>query len=152
MTDDENGKLNRIGINCLRSFPVYGNVIWGARTMDGADELASDWKYIPVRRTALFIEESLYRGTKWVVFEPNDEPLWSQIRLNIGAFMHDLFRKGAFQGKTPKEAYLVKCDSETTTQNDINSGIVNILVGFAPLKPAEFVIIQIQQLAGQIDT
>ncbi len=152
LTDNENGALNQIGVNCLRSFPIYGNIIWGARTVDGADQLASDWKYIPVRRTALFIEESLYRGTKWVVFEPNDEPLWAQIRLNVGAFMHDLFRKGAFQGKTPKDAYLVKCDSETTTQNDINSGIVNILVGFAPLKPAEFVMIQIQQLAGQIDT
>ncbi len=152
LTDNDNGQLNQLGINCLRSFPVYGNVVWGSRTTEGADQLASEWKYIPVRRTALFIEESLYRGTKWVVFEPNDEPLWAQIRLNIGAFMHDLFRKGAFQGKTPKEAYLVKCDSETTTQNDINSGVVNILVGFAPLKPAEFVMIQIQQLAGQIDT
>ena len=90
------------------------------------------------------------KETKWAVFEPNDEPLWSQIRLNVGAFMNDLFRKVAFQGRTPRQAYLVKCDSETTTQNDINLGIVNILVGFAPLKPAEFVIIQIQQLAGQI--
>jgi phage tail sheath protein FI len=102
-----------------------------------------------VRRTALYIEESLYRGTQWVVFEPNDEKLWSQIRLNVGAFMHSLFVKGAFQGTDPKQAYLVKCDSDTTTQTDIDSGIVNILVGFAPLKPAEFVIIQIQQLAGQ---
>jgi uncharacterized protein len=105
-----------------------------------------------VRRVALFLEESLYRGTQWVVFEPNDEPLWAQIRLNVGAFMNDLFRKGAFQGKTPTEAYFVKCDKETTTQNDIDQGIVNILVGFAPLKPAEFVIIQIQQMAGQIQT
>jgi len=105
-----------------------------------------------VRRTALFLEESLYRGTQWVVFEPNDEPLWAQIRLNVGAFMHDLFRKGAFQGATPREAYLVKCDAETTTQTDINNGVVNILVGFAPLKPAEFVIVQIQQLAGQIES
>jgi len=111
--------------------------------------MTSQWKYIPVKRTALYIEESLYRGTQWVVFEPNDEPLWAAIRLNIGTFMQDLFRKGAFQGQTPDEAYLVKCDKETTTQNDINQGIVNILVGFAPLKPAEFVIIQIQQLAGQ---
>lgn len=152
LTDEENGVLNQLGINCLRSFPVYGQLVWGARTLDGADQRASEWKYIPVRRTALFIEESLYRGTKWVVFEPNDESLWAQIRLNIGAFMHTLFRQGAFQGKTPKEAYLVKCDSETTTQNDINSGIVNIVVGFAPLKPAEFVIIKIQQLAGQIES
>ena len=112
--------------------------------------MASEWKYIPVRRTALFIEESLYQGLKWVVFEPNDEPLWAQIRLNVGAFMHTLFRQGAFQGASPKDAYLVKCDSETTTQNDINAGIVNILVGFAPLKPAEFVVIKLQQLAGQV--
>ncbi len=125
---------------------------WGARTLAGDDKLASEWKYVPVRRTALFLEESLFRGTQWVVFEPNDEPLWAQIRLNVGAFMQDLFRKGAFQGKTPREAYLVKCDGETTTQTDINNGVVNILVGFAPLKPAEFVIVQIQQLAGQIES
>ncbi len=151
LTDDENGELNQLGINCLRAFPVYGRLVWGSRTLDGADRLASEWKYIPVRRTALYIEESLYRGTQWVVFEPNDEPLWAQIRLNIGAFMHNLFKQGAFQGVKPKDAYLVKCDKETTTQNDINLGIVNILVGFAPLKPAEFVIIKIQQLTGQIE-
>jgi phage tail sheath protein FI len=151
-TDGENGTLNPVGINSLRNFPVYGNVVWGARTLDGADQRASEWKYIPIRRLALFLEESLYRGTKWVVFEPNDEPLWAQIRLNVGAFMHNLFRQGAFQGTTPREAYFVKCDKETTTQNDIDNGIVNIVVGFAPLKPAEFVIIKIQQLAGQIET
>jgi hypothetical protein len=125
-------------------------VVWGSRTLDGADQLASEWKYIPVRRMALFIEESLYRGSKWVVFEPNDEPLWAQIRLNFGAFMHNLFRQGAFQGSTPREAYFVKCDKETTTQNDIDRGIVNILVGFAPLKPAEFVMIKLSQIAGQV--
>ena len=152
MTDGENGKINPIGVNALRTFPVIGNVVWGARTLEGADILASEWKYIPVRRLALFIEESLYRGTQWVVFEPNDEPLWAQIRLNIGAFMQDLFRQGAFQGASPREAYLVKCDKETTTQNDIDRGIVNIVVAFAPLKPAEFVVIKIQQLAGQIET
>jgi uncharacterized protein len=150
LTDFENGQLNQLGINCLRSFPVNGRVVWGARTMRGADQLADEYKYVPVRRLALFIEESLYRGTQWVVFEPNDEPLWAQIRLNVGAFMQNLFRQGAFQGRSPREAYLVKCDSETTTQNDINLGIVNILVGFAPLKPAEFVVIKIQQLAGQV--
>jgi hypothetical protein len=150
LTDAENGELNPLGVNCLRSFPIIGRVVWGARTLQGANQLASEWKYVPVRRTALFLEESLYRGTQWVVFEPNDESLWAQIRLNVGAFMQGLFRQGAFQGKTARDAYLVKCDSETTTQNDINNGIVNILVGFAPLKPAEFVIIQIQQLAGQI--
>jgi hypothetical protein len=152
LTDGENGELNPLGINCLRSFPVTGRVVWGARTLRGADQLADEWKYIPVRRTALFIEESLYRGTQWVVFEPNDEPLWAQIRLNVGAFMHTLFRQGAFQGQTPKDAYFVKCDKESTTQNDINLGIVNIIVGFAPLKPAEFVIIKLQQMAGQIET
>jgi phage tail sheath protein FI len=152
LNDAENGELNPLGINCLRSMPASGRVVWGARTLQGDDRLASEWKYIPVRRTALFLEESLFRGTQWVVFEPNDEPLWAQIRLNIGAFMQSLFRQGAFQGKTPREAYFVKCDSETTTQTDIDHGIVNILVGFAPLKPAEFVVIKIQQLAGQIET
>jgi phage tail sheath protein FI len=150
LNDAENGQLNPLGINVLRSFPVTGRVVWGARTLRGADQLGDEYKYVPVRRLALYIEESLFRGTQWVVFEPNDEPLWSQIRLNVGAFMQNLFRQGAFQGKTPREAYLVKCDSETTTQNDINLGIVNILVGFAPLKPAEFVVIRIQQLAGQV--
>jgi phage tail sheath protein FI len=150
LTDLENGELNKLGINCLRSFPVTGRVVWGSRTLRGADQLGDEYKYVPVRRLALYIEESLYRGTQWVVFEPNDEPLWAQIRLNIGAFMQNLFRQGAFQGKTPNDAYRVKCDKETTTQNDINLGVVNILVAFAPLKPAEFVVIKIQQLAGQV--
>ncbi|MGE5806270.1 MAG: phage tail sheath family protein, partial [Ignavibacteria bacterium] len=150
LSDGENGILNPQVINTIRVF-LNGIVNWGARTMDGDDDFASEYKYIPVRRTALFIEESLYRGLKWVVFEPNDEPLWSQIRLNVGAFMHNLFRQGAFQGQTPKDAYFVKCDKETTTQNDINLGMVNIWVGFAPLKPAEFVIIYLQQMAGQIE-
>jgi phage tail sheath protein FI len=101
---------------------------------------------------ALYIEESLYQGLKWVVFEPNDEPLWAQIRLNVGSFMHQLYRQGAFAGATPRDAYLVKCDKDTTTQADVDRGIVNILVGFLPLKPAEFVVIRIQQLAGQIET
>jgi len=150
-SNDENGILNPRAINTIRSFPA-GVVSWGARTMDGDDGFGSEYRYVPIRRLALFIEESLYRGTQWVVFEPNDEPLWSQIRLNVGAFMHNLFRQGAFEGKTPLQAYFVKCDGETTTANDRNLGIVNILVGFAPLKPAEFVIIQIQQIAGQIQT
>ncbi len=151
LTDLENGQLNQLGINSLRAFPGSGKVVWGARTLRGADRLADEWKYVPVRRTALFIEESLYRGTQWIVFEPNDEPLWAQIRLNIGAFMHNLFRLGAFQGSTPKDAYFVKCDKETTNQTDVNSGVVNIVVGFAPLKPAEFVVIKLQQIAGQIE-
>jgi phage tail sheath protein FI len=152
LTDRENGELNPLGLNCLRTFPVYGTVAWGARTGFGADARADEYKYVPVRRLALFLEESLYRGTKWAVFEPNDEPLWAQIRLNLGAFMHTLFAQGAFQGRTPRDAYFVKCDKETTTQNDIDLGRVNIVVGFAPLKPAEFVIIRIQQIAGAIQT
>jgi phage tail sheath protein FI len=149
LSDAENGVLNPLGLNCSRTFPVYGTVLWGARTLLGADADQSQWKYVPVRRVALFIEESLYRGTQWVVFEPNDEPLWSAIRLNVGSFMQNLFRNGFFQGSTPNEAYFVKCDSETTTQTDIDNGVVNIIVGFAPLQPAEFVVIKIQQMAGQ---
>ncbi len=152
LTDLQNGALNPLGVNCLRTFPVYSHICWGARTLDGADVQASEWKYIPIRRLALFVEESLFRGTKWVVFEPNDEPLWAQIRLNVGVFMNGLFRQGAFQGSTPQEAYFVKCDKETTTQADRNLGIVNIEVGFAPLKPAEFVVITIQQIAGDLQT
>jgi phage tail sheath protein FI len=152
ITDEENGGLNPQGVNALRNFPIFGNVSWGGRTLEGADQQASEWKYIPIRRTALYIEESLYQGLKWVVFEPNDEPLWAQIRLNVGAFMNGLFRQGAFQGTTPRQAYFVKCDKETTTQADVDRGVVNILVGFAPLKPAEFVVIQIQQIAGQLET
>jgi phage tail sheath protein FI len=150
LTDLENGELNPVALNCLRTFPIVGTVVWGARTLEGADSQASEWKYLPVRRTALFIEESLFRGTKWILFESNDEPLWSQIRLNVGAFMRSLFNQGAFQGATPKDAYFVKCDLDTTTQDDINKGVVNILVGFAPLKPVEFVVIKISQIVGQI--
>jgi len=152
LSDLENGQLNPLGINCLRSFGVNGRVVWGARTLRGADVSADEYKYLPVRRLALFLEESLYRGTQWVVFEPNDEPLWAQVRLNVGAFMHGLFRQGAFQGTTPRDAYFVKCDNQTTTQTDINLGVLNVIVGFAPLKPAEFVVIHIQQMAGQIPT
>jgi phage tail sheath protein FI len=147
LTDAENGLLNPVGINCLRTFPAAGTVVWGARTLRGADQLGDEYKYLPVRRLALHIEESLFRGTRWVVFEPNDEPLWAQIRLNLGAFLHDLFRQGAFQGSTARDAYFVKCDRETTTATDVDAGRVNILVGFAPVRPAEFVILQIQQIA-----
>jgi uncharacterized protein len=150
LTDDEQGELNPIALNCFRNFPIYGPVVWGARTLVGADAAASQWKYIPVRRIALFLEESLYRGLQWVVFEPNAEPLWAQIRLNVGSFMQGLFLQNAFQGLTPKDAYFVLCDSTTTTQADIDAGIVNIIVGFAPLKPAEFVILTLEQMAGQL--
>jgi phage tail sheath protein FI len=149
LTDLENGVLNKKAVNCLRVFP-NGLVNWGARTLAGDDDFGSEWKYVPIRRLALNIEESLFRGTKWVVFEPNDEPLWAKIRLNINAYMMSLFRQGAFQGTSPKDAFFVKCDKETTTQDDRNKGIVNIEVGFAPLKPAEFVVIKIQQIAGDL--
>lgn len=145
LTDKENGVLNKLGANCLRKFPS-GFVNWGARTLDGADDFSSEWKYVPIRRLALFLEESLFRGTTWVVFQPNDEPLWAKIRMNLNAFMMSLFRQGAFQGSAPDQAFYVKCDDETTTKNDQNLGIVNIEVGFAPLKPAEFVVIKIQQI------
>lgn len=149
LTDLENGNLNTQGINCLRQFKVYGDVVWGARTLQGNDQAGSQWKYIPIRRLALFLESSLYDGTQWVVFEPNDERLWSQIRLNVGSFMQNLFLQGAFQGTTPQQAYFVKCDGENNPPASIALGVVNILVGFAPLYPAEFVVIQIQQMAGQ---
>ena len=148
LTDDENGTLNPLGINCIRTWPDRGTVVWGSRTLLGNDAFASVWKYVSVRRLALFIEESLLRGTRWIVFESNNESLWSQVRLLVDAFMNDLFRQGALQGTTPREAYFVKCDRQTMTANDINYGIVNILVGFAPLKPAEFVVIRIQQKAS----
>lgn len=149
MSDADNGILNVVGVNCLRNFPFIGNVTWGARTLRGADVLTDDYKYVSVRRMALYLELSLQQGLKWVVFEPNAEPLWSSIRLNVQSFMQDLFLKNAFAGTTPKDAYLVKCDSETTTSYDQSTGVVNIVVGFAPLYPAEFVVLQIQQLAGQ---
>jgi len=149
LTDIENGDLNPQAINCLRQFKVYGDVVWGARTLQGNDQAGSQWKYVPIRRVALYIESSLYEGTQWVVFEPNDEKLWSQIRLNVGTFMQGLFLKGAFQGTSPQQAYFVKCDSENNPQSSIDLGIVNITVGFAPLFPAEFVVIQIVQMAGQ---
>ncbi len=148
VTDAEGDYLNAAGINCLRSFSDRGVGVWGARTTQGADNLSSDWKYVPVRRLALFLEESIDRGTQWAVFEPNNEQLWTQIRLQVVAFMEGLFRQGAFQGATPEQAYFVKCDSETTTQADIDNGRLIIIIGCAPLKPAEFVIIRIQQFAG----
>jgi uncharacterized protein len=148
MSDSQNGNLNPLAVNCLRTFPVYGSVVWGARTLDGNSEVGSQWQYVPIRRFALFLESSLYQGTQWAVFEPNDDTLWGQLRLNIGAFMQGLFQQGAFAGTTPQQAYFVKCDSENNPQSSIDQGIVTVLVGFAPLYPAEFVVIQIQQMAG----
>ncbi|MCN9242576.1 phage tail sheath subtilisin-like domain-containing protein [Streptomyces sp. RY43-2] len=149
LTDRETGLLNPLGVNCLRSLPATGPVVWGARTLEGADALDSEWAYVPVRRLALHIEESLQRGLQWVVFEPNDESLWQQIRLVASSYLHTLFRQGAFKGSTPREAYFVKCDRDTTTDEDIANGIVNVQVGIAPVRPAEFVIVNIQQMSGQ---
>ena len=149
LTDKQNGILNPQGVNCIRSMPA-GYLVWGARTIAGFDNSGTQWTYVPVRRMALFLEESLYRGTQWAVFEPNDEPLWAQIRMNLNAFMMGLFTQGAFEGSTPSDAFFVKSDSETTTQADIDNGIVNIVVGFAPLRPAEFVVITIQQIVGNL--
>ena len=145
LTDIEQGNLNRINVNCIRRFPAAGIVSWGARTVTSDPE----YKYVPVRRMAIMLRVSIYNGIQWAVFEPNDEELWSQLRLNIGSFMMTLFRQGAFQGSSPSQAFFVKCDSETTTQDDINLGIVNVLIGFAPLKPAEFVVVKISQKAGE---
>ncbi len=147
LTDVQQGLLNPTPyhVNVIREFAAAGRVVWGARTITSDPE----WNYISIRRTANLIKLSIYRGIQWAVFEPNDEPLWAQLRLNITSFMMTLYRRGAFQGSTPSDAFFVKVDSETTTQDDINAGIVNVQVGFAPLKPAEFVIVQISQKAGQ---
>lgn len=149
MTDMTQGVLNNVGVNCLRTFPGVGTVVFGARTVVTANTALQQWRYVPVRRMALFIEQTLYANLGWVVFEPNDEPLWVAIRTSIDAFMFSLFKQGAFQGRKPSDAFLVQCDASTTTQTDIDNGIVNIIVGFRPLKPAEFVIVKIAQIAGQ---
>ena len=148
LQDAESGLLNPAGINAIRTFPDYGVVSWGSRTLQGTDESANEWKYIPVRRTALYLEDSLTAGLAWVVFEPNAPQLWSAIVLSVDAFLNGLYRRGAFQGVTANEAYFVRCDSSTTTQAEVDQGLVNVVVGFAPLKPAEFVILQIQQHAA----
>jgi len=153
MTDMQQGVLNLDGVNCLRDFPENGTVVYGARTLVSASDAFEQWKYVPVRRTALFLEQSLYQSLTWAVFQENAEPLWTALTQEINAFMLTLFNQGTyFKGTTPSEAFLVKCDSTTTTQSDIDAGRVNILVGFAPLKPAEFVIVQITQLVGQAQT
>lgn len=149
MTDRRQGVLNLAGVNCLRSFPGLGTVVFGARTLVAANPAFQQNKYVPVRRMTLFIEQTLLQNLKWVVFEPNDEPLWLAIRSTIENFMLSLFNQAALQGSKPSEAFQVKCDRTTTTQDDINNGIVNIVVAFAPLKPAEFVVIKIAHLAGQ---
>jgi hypothetical protein len=134
-------------VNALRFFPSSGIVVWGARTL--ATRADPEYRYIPIRRLAIFLEQSIYNGIQWAVFEPNDEDLWASLRLNIGAFMMTLFRQGAFQGSTPAQAFFVKCDAQTNPQDQINAGIVTVLVGFAPLRPAEFVVIRISQKTAE---
>jgi len=149
MTDARQGTLNPIGVNCLRGFPGVGTVIWGARTSVAANPAFQQYRYVPVRRLALFLEQSLYQSLGWVVFEPNDTPLWVSIRSAVNGFMLGLFNQGAFAGSTPSQAFQVLCDATTTTPDDQANGIVNVLLAFAPLIPSEFVVIQIAQLAGQ---
>jgi phage tail sheath protein FI len=148
LTDAQQGPLNRNAINCIRKRPG-GVAIWGARTLAGGGSTPSDWRYVPVRRLALFIEQSIARGTEWAVFEPNAEPLWLRLRSASGSFLMALFQQGAFQGATPEDAFFVKCDATTTTQADIDRGTVNLLVGFAPLRPAQFVVLRFGLKAGQ---
>lgn len=150
VSDSDSGMLNPLGINCLRSMPSAGRIVWGARTLHGDDPDDVQGKCLPVRRTALYIEESLVRGTRWVMCEPNDDQLWAQVRLSIHAFMIGLFRQGAFQGKTPHEAFFVRCGPETTSQDDVEHGVLNIIVGFAPFKASQFVLVHVQQAAGQV--
>lgn len=146
------GELNQQGINCLRSLPNLGPVVWGARTLAGRDELSSDWKYVSERRLANYIETSLLQGTQWTAFEPNGEALWARLRLSISAFMQTLFQQGAFMGASPQEAYFVKCDATTTSPADIEQGMVSISLGFAPRRPAEFLILTLRQRAGGSST
>ncbi len=145
LLDAHQDSLNPLGINAIRVIPAGGNVVWGARTLVPA----SEWRYVPVRRTAIMIRTSIYNSIQWAVFEPNNETLWSSLRLSIGAFMDQLFRQGAFAGATAKEGYFVKCDAETTTADERAAGIVNVWVGFAPLRPAEFVVVKLSQMTSQ---
>jgi Phage tail sheath protein FI len=146
VSDEEHGILNPLGLNVIRQFPIYGTVNFGSRTVDGSNAMASEWKYIPVRRTASYILRSLSDALRWAVQRPNGEQLWSELRMNVTAFMYRLFRQGAFKGVSSREAYFVLCDASTTTPDDINQGVVNIVIGFAPLKPAEFVVISLRQI------
>jgi len=148
INDGIDGDLNVLGINCLRTFPIFGHVSWGARTLAGADLIGSPYKYVPVRRMADFIEQSLTQSLRWAVFEPNGEALWSQIAIEVGQFMSDQFARGAFAGTTAAQAYTVACDASTTSAEDQLRGVVNVNVTFAPIEPAEFVVLNITLNAG----
>ena len=134
--------LNPLGINAVRSFPRIGTVPWGARTLAPAGGPESDYRYVSVRRFANFIEESVSAGLRDVVFEPNAETTWARVRDAVGSFLHDLFRQGAITGRSPHESYFVNCGSQTTTADDIAKGRLNLEVGFAPLRPAEFLVLR----------
>jgi phage tail sheath protein FI len=149
LTDAENAVLNPLAVNCIRYFPNFGDVVWGARTLAGSNQPPSDWQYVPVRRLALYIESSVYEGTKWAAFEPTDSRLWPELNRSIGAFMQALFAQGAFKGQSAAETYFVQCDAQNNPPSGVDQGIVNIAIGFAPVRPAEFIVIQIQQIAGQ---
>lgn len=145
VTREEQGELNTLGVNCIRLFPTQGIRVWGARTL--ADS-ASEWRYLNVRRLFNMIEESIARGTRWVVFEPNDVSLWKSIRRDVSAFLMLQWRAGALMGTTPEEAFFVQCDEETNPPEVIDAGMVVTVIGIAPVKPAEFVIFRIGQGAG----
>lgn len=149
MNDQRHGVLNLASINALRAFRAEGTVVFGARTLVADNSAFPQSKYVPVRRMTLFIEQTLIANLRWVVFEPNDGPLWNAIRSTVTNFMLSLFNQQALAGAKPSEAFQVKCDATTTTADDQANGIVNIVVAFAPLKPAEFVVIKIAQIAGQ---
>lgn len=142
MTDAEAGVLNGWGINPLRHFPA-GLVVWGARTLRGHDQLGSEWKYLPVRRLALLVESSLVRGTRWASTEHGGPALWELLTRVTDAWLLSLFRQGAFPAATPDEAYFVRCDDTTTTDEDVASGVTTLLVGIAPLQAAEFILLKV---------
>ncbi|HSC49338.1 MAG TPA: phage tail sheath C-terminal domain-containing protein [Gaiellaceae bacterium] len=136
--------LRRDGVNAIRRVQGQGIVPWGVRTVGRGRDSDEEWRYVPVRRTALYLEESIDRGLAWAAFEPNDEPTWTRIRATVAAFLEETFQTGAFAGRTPEESYFVRCGLETTTQREIENGVVVVEVGFAPLRPAEFVAFRIR--------
>ncbi len=149
LTEAEAAELNDAGVSTIRTFPTRGIRVWGSRTIA---EPSSEWKYVPVRRTALYLEESLYRGLQWAVFEPNDEPLWAKVRSQVGVFLHGLFQAGAFQGQAPGRGYFVRCGDDTMTQDDVADGRLKVLVGIAAVKPAEFVLLRIEKQLARVAT
>jgi len=151
LSDAESSRLNSAAVNAIRRFPGKGVLVWGARTIQGAEQGGSEWKYVPVRRLGLYVEHSIDRGTQWAVSEPNDESTWAKLRQQVTAFLTGLFRMGAFAGRTPAESYFVHCGDDTMTQDDIDNGRLNIVIGIAPLKPAEFVILRIGQWRDKSD-